>query len=53
MGLREEKDLAGRGGGQSWLVSPIAMMSWYQRSKSSLDTKGLFFSAYVLQAVPV
>lgn len=45
IGLRVEKDLAGRGGGQSWLVSPTAMISWYQRSKSSLGTRGLFLSA--------
>ena len=31
--LREEKDLAGSGGGQACWCSPAAMMSWYQRSR--------------------
>lgn len=40
-GLRDEKALAGRGGGQSWFTSPAAITSWYQRSKSRAGIWGL------------
>lgn len=53
IGLREERHLAGRGGGQAWLGSPAAMISWYQRSESSLGIEGLLHAGWVWSAVQI
>lgn len=53
IGLREEIHLAGRGGGQAWLGSPAAIISWYQRSESSLGTEGLLHAGWVWSVVQV
>lgn len=47
-GLRPDSDLAGRGGGQSWLEPAIS--SWYQCSKSSLGRWGLLPSDWYCRA---
>lgn len=51
--LREEIHLAGRGGGQAWLDSPAAIISWYQRSESSLGIEGLLHAGWVWRTVRV
>lgn len=53
IGLREERHLAGRGGGQALLGSPAAMISWYQRSESSLGIEGLLHAGWVWSAVQI
>lgn len=45
-GLSAEWALDERGGGHSWLGSPAAITSWYQRSKSSLGIWGLSRSGW-------
>lgn len=53
IGLREEIHLAGRGGGHAWLGSPAAIISWYQRSESSLGIEGLLHAGWVWSSVQV
>lgn len=50
-GLCAEWSLAGRGGWHSWLGSPAAITSWYQRSKSSLGIWGLSRSSWLFSRI--